>query len=116
MSIQSSIVIIVGHRFEKIPEFEEPEENRFHNIDTYRKQNMDGNLKFVVDGMNGEYVILGLPLSVTYLDEGEILGIQTYDQDSLKSFAAGVEKRLKESPFMGDEIPNVKLHVLMHVT
>lgn len=114
MGTETIAIIILGHKFQDKTSFDDvPDEDQIWNFDTYRKQNMDGNLKLLI---GEEYTILGLPLSITYLDEGETLDLYTVNSKELELQKYHVLNMIEKSPYIGNEEPNVQLHILMHVT
>lgn len=119
MSVQTTLVIIAGHKFPKefkLPDnFDVPAKNDFSNFETSSGENMDGNLKFLI---GDDYTILGLPLSVTYLDEGEYLNPYTIGDKAPAVISTVTEQIRQISEKLGLSInpDDVKIHVLTHIT
>ncbi len=116
MSTQTTLLIILGYKFdESLPiDFDVPEENIFPNFNSYAEQNMDGNLKFLV---GDDYTILGLPLSITYLDEGEYLnpyGIGTAVNKLAEKVLKDVVELRGRLNLPGNSDP--KIYIFTHIT
>lgn len=126
MSVQKSNIIIVGQKwksedFHRIVEentkreyYDIVESFSFHNFDSDRQQNMDGTLKYLD---TEEYVILGIPIQVSYEEEG--FNIFTFDQSILNQVGKDVLIQLYKHNFhtiMQVTDFDVKMHVLTYYT
>ncbi len=127
MSVQKSSIIIVGqlwkyNDFKKVVEestgkdiFDVIESIDFSNFESDHKKNMDRTLKCIFDGMNGTYVILGIPLHVSY--EEADFGIFTFDQNVLDSVKKDVLIELFKNNFhtiLKTPDFDIKMHCLTH--
>lgn len=85
-------------------------------IDQYAGQNKVGDMTFLIDGMRGDYFIVGEV--VAYGDEYEGFGVTEMPIDNSEKFkeiASNVMSFVKMN-FMMDEYPEPKLIVLTHWT